>query len=104
MLFLCSRWGKSLAEIGEMPISEFRQHKWFWDNYRWGMQDDLLAIQVTQSMSSQGSRNLKPFHVKLWTTQNQFTYQIVKLAIKPTAVIRSGFMAVFNAISGMNRK
>jgi hypothetical protein len=87
-----------------MPISEFRQHKWFWDNYRWGMQDDLLSIQIASDMTGKGSRNLKPHHVKLWTTQNQFTYQLVKLVIKPTAVIRSGFMAIANAISGMNKK
>ena len=87
-----------------MPISEFRQHKWFWDNYRWGMQDDLLSIQIASDMTDKGSRNLKPHHVKLWTTQNQFTYQLVKLVIKPTAVIRSGFMAIANAISGMNKK
>ena len=87
-----------------MPISEFRQHKWFWDNYRWGMQDDLLSIQIASDMTGKGSRNLKPHHVKLWTTQNQFTYQLVKLVIKPTAAIRSGFMAIANAISGMNKK
>ena len=87
-----------------MPISEFRQHKWFWDNYRWGMQDDLLSIQIASDMTGKGSRNLKPHHVKLWTTQNQFTYQLVKLVIKPTAVIRSGFMAIANEISGMNKK
>ena len=87
-----------------MPISEFRQHKWFWDNYRWGMQDDLLSIQIASDLTGKGSKNLKPHHVKLWTTQNQFTYQLVKLVIKPTAVIRSGFMAIANAISGMNKK
>ena len=63
-----------------------------------GMNEGVLRV------TGKGSKNLKPHHVKLWTTQNQFTYQLVKLVIKPTAAIRSGFMAIANAISGMNKK
>lgn len=100
-LFLCSRWGKFLSEIESMPISEFSQHKQFWQNNRWGMTDDLQAIQIVNFMRSKSSKiKVQPWQVKQWTTQKGYTYRMTHLIIKPAAAIRSGFMSILNAIKG----
>jgi hypothetical protein len=87
-----------------MPVSEFEQHKWFWDNYRWGMSDDLLSISITNQIKSAAPKaRVEPWQVKQWTTQKDYTYRMTRLIIKPVAAIRSGFMAVVNAIKGMKK-
>lgn len=45
---MCSRWGKSFAEIDEIPAEEFIYHKTFFDKFRWGMESDLLAMLFGQ--------------------------------------------------------
>jgi hypothetical protein len=102
VLFLCSRWGKSLTEIESMPISELNEHRWFHDNYKWGMHDDLLAMQLTHSIKTVNHKSsVQPWMVKSWTTQRDYTYRLQRLITKPVTAIRSGFFAVVNAIKGM---
>jgi hypothetical protein len=82
-----------------MPYSEFKDHKWFWENFKWGMQDDILAIGVCNHLRSQSSKaNVSPWMVKQWTLQSNYTYRVTKLITKPVAAIRSGFMAMVDAI------
>lgn len=101
MLFLCSRWGKSLAEIEALPYSEIMLHKEFWDSFRWGMTDDLVAIALTTYLQSKSSKiKVDPWQVKNWTVQKGYAYRIKELIIKPTAVLRSGFLAIVDAIKG----
>lgn len=85
-----------------MPLSEFRRHKWFWNEYRWGMTDDLLAISIaTQFKSVSAKSNVHPWQIKHWTVQKDYAWQSSKLVVKPVSAIRNGFMAVYNAIKGM---
>jgi len=84
-----------------MPYSEFSEHKWFWENFKWGMVDDLMSISIVNYMKAKGSKAvLNPWMVKQWTLQKDYTYRCSKLIIKPVAAIRSGFMAMVNAIKG----
>jgi hypothetical protein len=95
-MHLCSRWGKTESEIESIPVSEFYHHWEHWENYRWGMTDDLLAILIAHKYQGK----VQPWSVKLWTTQKDYAYRITKMAIKPASAIRSGFIAVWNAVKG----
>lgn len=84
-----------------MPISEFYRHKWFWNEYRWGMTDDLMAISVAaQFRAASAKSTVHPWQVKHWTVQKDYAWQSSKLIVKSVSAIRSGFMAVYNAIKG----
>ena len=104
VLFLCSRWGKSIAEIEELPYSELMAHKEFWDTYRWGMADDMSAIATTMYMRSKSSKSkTEPWMVKNWTVQRGFAYEAAQAILKPASAIRSGFFAIVDAIKGMSK-
>ena len=85
-----------------MPVTEFDEHKWFWDNFRWGMQDDLISIGITNQIKTAAPKaDVKPWMVKHWTVQKHYTYQVTHLITKPAASIRRGFMAICNAVKAM---
>ena len=85
-----------------MPVSEFEEHKWFWENYKWGMGDDLLSIAVTNQIKSAAPKStVVPWMVKQWTVQKDYAYRHTRLAVASVTKIRSGFMAVAEAIKGM---
>jgi hypothetical protein len=87
-----------------MPVSEFDEHQWFWKHFRWGMTDDMLSIQTTMfAKKTNPSANIEPWMVKTWSTQKDYTWRCNRLIIKPVSAIRSGFMAVVNAIKGMSK-
>lgn len=93
-----------MSEIEQMPVSEFDQHKWFWEDYRWGMQDDLISIGITNHMKSVSTRSkVEPWMVKQWTTQKDYTYRLAmtRLIVKPVEAVRSGFMAIVDAVKGL---
>jgi hypothetical protein len=95
VLFLCSRWGKSLAEIHAMPVSEFDQHWNFWKTYKWGMTDDLLAITAANELRFRTSKSkVRPYDVKEWTLQKDYAYRVAAVVAKPVSAIRSGFEAM----------
>ena len=97
-LFLCSRWGKSLAEIDELPVNEFYQHWHFWTEFRWGMNDDLQAMALAHHMKVSAPKStVKPWMLKQWTTQRDYTFRLSHLVQKPVSAIRSGFFAILNA-------
>ena len=85
-----------------MPISELNEHRWFHDNYKWGMHDDLLAMQLTHSIKTVNHKSsVQPWMVKSWTTQRDYTYRLQRLITKPVTAIRSGFFAIVAAVKGM---
>lgn len=105
VLFLCSRWGKTISEIESMPLSELLEHKQFWMNYKWGMTDDLLSMTISHEMKRHSSKtSVEPWMVKDWTTQRDYTYRITQLIVKPASALRSGFFAIYDAIRAMNKK
>ena len=66
------------------------------------MNDDLLAMQLAHAHKLVNSKSKsQPWMIKLWTTQRDYTYRTTKMIIKPVAAIRSGFMAIVNAIKGL---
>lgn len=102
VMFLCSRWGKSKAEIEALPWSEFNEHWQFWKDFRWGMSDDLQAIAITQYMRKSNPKStVQPWMIKNWTTHKDFTYKLTRLIVKPASAIRSGFFTMLEAIKAM---
>jgi len=102
VLFLCSRWGKYKSEIEAMPYSEFCQHRQFWQHYRWGMTDDLMAIKVAFDYNTASRKNsLVPHQVKQWAVQPDYAFKVLTKAIKPVTAIRNGFMAIVEAVKGV---
>lgn len=84
-----------------MPASEFYQHKAFWKENRWGMNDDLQAISISNYMKSKSAKvRVEPWQVKEWTTQQGYTFRKTNLFRKPVAAIRKGFMSIVNAVKG----
>ena len=68
------------------------------------MQDDLLSIGITNHMKTVSTKSkVEPWMVKQWTTQKDYTYRLAltRLLVKPTEAIRSGFMAVVDAVKGL---
>jgi hypothetical protein len=87
-----------------MPASEFEGHRRFWQNYKWGMNDDLQAIAISNFIKSKAPKSkVEPWMVKEWTLQENFTHRVKQLVKKPVSAIRSGFFAIFEAIKGLNR-
>lgn len=105
-MFLCSRWGKSKAEVSSMPVTEFYEHRAFWDQYRWGMSDDLSAMTLTHMMrkDSMGKVDMKPWELKQATLSHNYTFQFARMVAQPLNSIRQGFMAIYEAVKGMGRK
>ena len=88
-----------------MPVSEFEEHRQFHKEYRWGMNDDLLAMNLAYQMKVNAPKsNVQPWMVKEWTLQKDYTYRISKLVTKPVAAIRSGFFAIVEAVRAMKAK
>jgi uncharacterized membrane protein len=102
-MFLCSRWGKSEYEIGEMPIREFNRHKLFWQHYRWGMNDDLHAMHLAR-ISNSKDRKFEPWAIKDMTVLKGYTYRMIKIVRQPVSSIRAGFMAIASAIKGIGKR
>lgn len=87
-----------------MPAKEFEGHWQFWKDFRWGMQDDLQAIAVTNQIRSVAPKaKVEPWMVKDWTIQPNYTHKIHKIVRKPVSAIRSGFFAIVKAIEGLKR-
>lgn len=85
-----------------MPVSEFDKHLHFWENWKWGMQDDMIAIDiVTQMKIANHKTDIKPWQVKQWTLQRDYSWRTTHLIMKPVAAIRSGFMTIVNAMKSM---
>ena len=77
----------------------------------WGRPVALLELpDGSLLVSDDGGKKIWPdksVAIEYFTANYNPTFppqQLVKLVIKPTAAIRSGFMAIANAISGMNKK
>ena len=87
-----------------MPSSEFEGHWSFWKQFRWGMQDDLQAIAVTNQIRAAAPKtSIQPWMVKEWTVQANYTHRIQQVVRKPVSAIRSGFLAIAKAIEGLKR-
>lgn len=87
-----------------MPAKEFDGHWNFWKNFRWGMENELQAIAITNQIRSVAPKsNVEPWMVLGWTVQADYAYKIKQVVMKPVSAIRSGFFAIFNAISGMKK-
>jgi hypothetical protein len=98
-LFLSSRWGTPLSTIDALPASEFIQHKLFWQRFKWGLVDDLLALCVSQVVSFRSGS--KP-QSDLFTWKElalQRSGQIIKkVTDNSLKKIRHGFMMLANVI------
>jgi len=92
-LFLCSRWGKTLAEIDAMPAEEFILHKTFWESYRWGVQDDLISIVLSQILSWRTGK--KPdSDISSWKTYALVSGGARKKITQSISSMRDGFMTM----------
>jgi hypothetical protein len=98
-LFLSSRWGKTLDEIDALPASEFIQHKLFWERFRWGLVDDLLAICVSQLVSFRTGK--KP-DSESYTWKDYALFKsgevIKRITDTPVQKIRQAFMMLAQVI------
>lgn len=85
-----------------MPSSEYRKHKKFWENTRWGIESDLLAVIASQDIANRThSKPLEPWRIKEMVTTKGFCQKLAALVIKPAAKIRQGFQMVAETLKGL---
>lgn len=98
-LFLSSRWGVPLASIDALPASEFIQHKAFWEKYRWGLQDDLLAICASQITSHRtGSKPTANVYSWKELALSKSGQLLKRVGLTPLTEMRANFMMIAKII------
>lgn len=98
-MFLSTRWGKPSYEIDLLPTSEFLQQKLFWERYKWGLGNDLLALIMSQVLGirTHSKPASDPFQWKDLALLN-CGRKIKTMATSNASSIRRGFMSIWNAL------
>jgi hypothetical protein len=90
-----------LDEIDSLPASEYIAHKAFWEKYLWGIQEDLLAGILAQTVSARtGSKPLN----ELWgwklsvVRSSAPMVKRISTGLSATKRIAQGFMSLARAL------
>ena len=98
-MILSSRWGLPLSVIDEMPASEFIEHKVFWDKYKWGVTDDLVAMVFQQILCWRTGKSAEA-DTHRWKDYASAMSGARKIVTSPLKSIREGFMSIIHTLSG----
>ena len=90
-----------MSVIDEMPLSEFMDHKVFWEKHRWGLTDDLMAATLAQVVA--GRTKSKPqTNLTVWKEMVfSSTYVVKRIGHRIKEMnkrIRAGIMSMATAI------
>jgi len=101
-MFLSSRWGRPSYEIEALPASEFEKQYFFWQWYKWGLEDDMLAQVASQILSLRtGERPFSDAFAWKSAALEKCGLPFVRLNRSFKAInrrIRAGLMAMVSAI------
>ncbi len=98
-MFLSTRWGVPSYVIESLPSSEFTRQKQFWDNFKWGVEDDLMSMLLSQVISARtGKKPEKDNYIWKHIAVNESGAIKKKVGPVSVASIRTGFMAICSFI------